>query len=282
MVASYAKKWVLALGALALVVGSGAAFAAGSTGAQEGKKETSSSSEQLVDMKKLSEAFGHFIGRNLKNPGLSFDLDSLIVGIRAGAEGKPAPMSDAEYEEMMAAVQERAFKEMSTTNLNNANQFLDKNKEEKGVVELVPGKLQYLVLQEGNGAVVEPHFTPKLNYTGRYQDGTVFGSSEEMGGPISIPLDQTIPGFSKGIVGMKEGEKRRIFVHPDLGYGTTGQLPPNELLIFEVELVKAQGEDSKKDAGAPDQQLLGENDDDLGDDDQDDDGHDELDNSAKK
>ena len=44
--------------------------------------------------------------------------------------------------------------------------------------------------------------------------------------PITIPLDQTIPGFSKGIVGMKEGEKRRLFVHPDLGYGTTGQLPP--------------------------------------------------------
>ena len=38
---------------------------------------------------------------------------------------------------------------------------------------------------------------------------------------------------------MKEGEKRKLFVHPDLGYGTQGQLPPNALLIFEVEIVKA-------------------------------------------
>ena len=41
---------------------------------------------------------------------------------------------------------------------------------------------------------------------------------------------------------MKEGEKRRLFLHPDLGYGTTGHLPPNSLLIFDVEVVKANQE----------------------------------------
>ena len=85
-----------------------------------------------------------------------------------------------------------------------------KNKKEHGVVEVVPGKLQYLIIKEGTGATVEPHSSPKIHYTGKYQDGTVFGTSEEMGGPITIPLDQTIPGFSKGIMGMKEGEKRRL------------------------------------------------------------------------
>lgn len=42
---------------------------------------------------------------------------------------------------------------------------------------------------------------------------------------------------------MKEGEKRRLFVHPDLGYGTSGHLPPNALLIFDIELVKADSHD---------------------------------------
>src|SRR5262249_32953701 len=99
--------------------------------------------------------------------------------------------------------------------------------------------------REGTGPAVESHSSPKIHYTGKYQDGTVFGTSEEMGGPITIPLDQTIPGFSKGITGMKEGEKRRLFVHPDLGYGTTGQLPPNELLIFDIEVVKANSDEGK-------------------------------------
>ncbi len=199
-----------------------------------------------VDMLKLSEAFGHFIGRNLQSPGLKFDVESLIKGIRGGASGAPSPLSDKEYEEMMASVQERAFKEISANNLKAAEEFLAKNRSEGGVVEVVPGKLQYLIVQEGKGPVVEAHASPKVHYTGKYQDGTVFGSSEETGGPIVIPLDQTIPGFSKGIVGMKEGEKRRLFVHPDLGYGTTGQLPPNELLIFEVEVFQADSEEGKE------------------------------------
>lgn len=214
-----------------------------------------------IDMKKLSEAFGHFIGRNLQSPGLSFDLEGIIKGIREGAAGQPAPLTEKEYEEMMTAVQERAFKEMSSSNLKSANDFMQKNQTETGVVEVVPGKLQYQVMKEGTGATVEPHSSPKINYTGKYQDGTVFGTSEEMGGPITIPLDQTIPGFSKGIMGMKEGEKRRLFVHPDLGYGTSGQLPPNELLIFEIEVVKANSEPAKAKAPATaghDDETLGE------------------------
>lgn len=214
------------------------------------KESPSTDKNDQIDMKKLSEAFGHFIGRNLKSPGLNFDLDSIIKGIKEGAEGKPSPLTEKEYESMMTAVQEKAFKEMSSTNLKSANDFMTKNHQASGVIENVPGKLQYQILKEGTGATVEPHSSPMIHYTGKYQDGTVFGTSEEMGTPITIPLDQTIPGFSKGIVGMKEGEKRRLFVHPDLGYGTTGQLPPNELLIFDVELIKANAEEGKDKAQA--------------------------------
>lgn len=196
-----------------------------------------------ADLLKVSEAFGHFIGRNLNSPGVKFDLESIIKGMREGAAGKPAPMSDKEYEEMMAMLQDRAFKALSETNLTAAKDFLAKNTKAEGVIEIEPGKLQYTILQQGSGPAVAPHATPKINYTGKYLDGTVFGTSEDVNGPITVPLDQTIPGFSEGIVGMKEGEKRRLFVHPDLGYGTTGHLPPNALLIFDIELIKADSHD---------------------------------------
>ena len=222
------------------------------------KKETE------IDMKKLSEAFGNFIGRNLQSPGIKFDLESLIKGIRDGAVGKQAPMTDKEYEAMMAAVQEKAFKEMSTTNLTTANDFMQKNAKEPGVKEIVPGKLQFIVISEGTGPTVTEHAAPMIRYTGKYLDGTVFGTSEEMGSPITIPLDQTIPGFSKGLVNMKEGEKRKLFVHPDLGYGTTGQLPPNELLVFEVEVVKADSDkNDAKSSGSLRDQDENDGDDDM-------------------
>lgn len=205
-------------------------------------QDMKSQSSDEIDMKKLSEAFGNFIGRNLKSPGVSFDLESIIKGMREGAAGKPSPMSDQEYEAMMLKVQERAFTRLSEDNLKAAEAFLAKNAQEPNVKSIVPGKLQFMILKEGTGETVAEHGTPSINYTAKYLDGTVFDSSEAAGGPVTIPLDQTIPGFSKGLVGMKEGEKRRLFVHPDLAYGKTGQLPPNSALIFDVEVIKVKGE----------------------------------------
>lgn len=196
-----------------------------------------------AEILKVSEAFGHFIGRNLNSPGIKFDLESIIKGMREGAAGKPAPMSDKDYEDMMAILQEKSFKALAESNLAAAKEFLAKNAKAEGIIEIQPGKLQYLILQQGTGAAVAPHSTPKINYTGKYIDGTIFGTSEDVNGPIAVPLDQTIPGFSEGILGMKEGEKRRLFVHPDLGYGTSGHLPPNAMLIFDIELVKADSHD---------------------------------------
>ena len=202
-------------------------------------QETLTEASQDVDIKKVSEAFGHFIGRNLKTSGLNFDIDSFTQGIKNGVEGKPAPLSDKEYEQQMAALQEQSFKRLAEDNLKAAEEFLKKNSNEKGIVVIEPGKLQYIIVKPGSGTEVGTHSSPQIQYTGKYLDGTVFGSSQDTGGPITIPVDQTIPGFSKGLQGMKEGEVRKIFVHPDLGYGKSGHLPPNSLLIFEVELIKA-------------------------------------------
>ncbi len=191
-------------------------------------------------IKKISVALGHYLGRNLTTPGINFDVDSVVEGMRDATAGKPAPMTDKEFEEAMGLLQRRAHEKQAEANLKAANDFIQQNAKQENVVEVEPGKLQYLILQPGTGPAVEAHGNPQINYSGKYIDGTVFSSSADVGGPINIPLDQTIPGFSKGIQGMKEGEKRRLFIHPDFGYGTMGQLPPNSLLIFDIEVVKAE------------------------------------------
>lgn len=233
------------------------------------------------DIKKASEAFGHFLGRNLNTPAIKFDLDKIIQGMKDGMAGKSAPMSDKDYEDLMMKIQKKAYENLSTTNLKAADEFMVKNKKEPKVVELEPLKLQYMILTEGTGPAVEAHATPSITYVGKYMDGTVFGSSEEAGGPINIPLDQTIPGFSKGIVGMKEGEKRRLFVHPSMGYGTMGHLPPNSLLIFDIEVVKAS---TPKEAMNEDDDLLplGMDDDEIDDEDDSDNSESAFNSSTQK
>lgn len=192
-----------------------------------------------AEIKRISEAFGHIIGKNLENPGFKFNLDSIVKGIRDGAAGQQAPMSEEEYERSISMIQESVFNELSQSNLKKADEFLSQNIHDRDVVEIEAGKLQYKVIEAGNGQDVQGSDAPLIHYTGKYLDGSVFGSSVGNSEPISLPLDQTIAGFSKGLLGAKEGEKRRLYIHPDLAYGTSGHLPPNSLLIFDVEVVKS-------------------------------------------
>ena len=193
-----------------------------------------------ANISRISESYGHFIYKSLENPILRLDFDSVMKGMNEAKSGKKSPMTEQEYEEAIAAVQEVAFQEMAEKNLKDAEAFLLKNAKEPGVVELEKGKLQIKVIQPGKGEEVTEGTMPVLHYTGKYIDGTTFGNSYEAGEPISINLHHTIPGFRQGVMGMKVGEKRRIFIHPEHGYGTSGQLLPNSLLIFDIELMKVE------------------------------------------
>ncbi|MBS0621187.1 MAG: FKBP-type peptidyl-prolyl cis-trans isomerase [Verrucomicrobia bacterium] len=191
---------------------------------------------QPADISRISEAFGHVIGKNLEGIGVKFDIAQVIKGLQDEAAGKNSPMTEMECVQAISAVQEKIFKEQCTENLHKAEVFLSEHAKAKGVVSLEEGKVQYEILSAGNGDVVESHFTPLIRYTGKHLDGTVFGASKE---DEAIALDEVIPGLKAGLIGMKEGEKRTVYIHPDLAYGTNGYLPPNSLLTFEVEIVKA-------------------------------------------
>lgn len=188
------------------------------------------------DIAKVSKAFGHMIGQNLESLGLSFDMKEVMQGIQDCVNGVPSPMTEAECIQAISFIQESALQKQAQDNLRKAEEFLSKNKTAPGVIEVDPGKLQYTVLQTGTGAEVESDFSPIIRYSGKFLDGTVFGESHE---DEVMSLSDTIEGFKKGIVGMKEGEKRRIFIHPDFGFGQTGFLPAGSLLTFDIEIVKA-------------------------------------------
>ncbi len=188
------------------------------------------------DIGKVSKAFGHLIGQNLGSLGLDFNMKEVIAGIQDSMNGVEPPMSETECIQAIAIIQENAFQRQALTNLKNAEEFLIKNSSAQGVVEVEPGKLQYLRLKEGTGATVEPNFAPMVRYTGTSMDGKVFS---EAGEEMVLSLDETIEGFRRGIPGMKEGEIRRVFIHPELGEGVEALVPPNSLLTFDIEVLKA-------------------------------------------
>lgn len=81
-----------------------------------------------------------------------------------------------------------------------------------------------------------------VHYIGGFLDGKVFDSSYERNQPFTLQVGagQVIPGFERGVVGMKVGGKRKILIPSDLAYGPqgAGPIPPNTPLIFEVELLE--------------------------------------------
>ncbi len=84
-----------------------------------------------------------------------------------------------------------------------------------------------------------------MNYVGTLIDGAKFDSSYDRNQPFTFNLGkgEVIQGWDLGVVGMKEGGKRRLTIPSSLGYGAQGAgdaIPPNSTLIFEVELLKAE------------------------------------------
>jgi FKBP-type peptidyl-prolyl cis-trans isomerase len=96
----------------------------------------------------------------------------------------------------------------------------------------------------GTGAEAVNGSTVSVQYTGRFEDGTVFDSSIPRGEPITFVLGQgrVIQGWEQGILGMKVGGKRQLVIPPELGYGPNdyGPIPGNSMLYFDVELVDVQ------------------------------------------
>ncbi len=192
-------------------------------------------SQDYID--RLSKTYGHLIQRSLNNPMIKLNPKAVMQGMQDGLDGKISPLSEKEYEEALTLIQQYSYDEQSNKNLQEAEATLKKHASESGIVSLDDGKILYKITQAGSGEVVTEDTIPTINYDANFSNGQKLGSSEQSGGPIEVKLNDTIPGFKKGILGMKVGEKRRIYIHPDLGFGKSGQLP-NGLLIFDIEVTK--------------------------------------------
>ena len=107
------------------------------------------------------------------------------------------------------------------------------------------GELKITDKVVGKGATAKAGDTVTVDYTGWLMDGTKFDSSIDRKQPFTFPLGggQVIPGWDKGVQGMKVGGTRILVIPPDLAYGDQGAggvIPPGATLKFEVKLLKVE------------------------------------------
>ncbi len=118
-------------------------------------------------------------------------------------------------------------------------EFLALNKVKDGVKSTDSG-LQYIVLKEGKGDLVQPTDKVKIHYHGTTIDGKVFQSTVEENKPYESKANMFVPGFNEALSLMKKGSKYKVFIPQELAYGAQqrGQLIlPFSTLVFEIEIL---------------------------------------------
>lgn len=125
-------------------------------------------------------------------------------------------------------------------------QYLETNKAKEGV-QVTESGLQYLVIEQGEGATPTHDHVVTVHYAGRFIDGREFDSSYQRGQPATFPAGGLIPGFTEALTLMKVGDKWEITIPSDIAYGEAGAgggiIPGNSTLIFELELLNVMSKE---------------------------------------
>ena len=110
-----------------------------------------------------------------------------------------------------------------------------------------PAELQTEDVVTGKGKTAKEGDNVSVQYVGvNWSNGAEFDASWNSGQAFTFTLGagNVIPGWDEGVQGMKEGGRRKLVIPPDMGYGEQGtpdgSIPPNETLIFVVDLEKVQ------------------------------------------
>jgi FKBP-type peptidyl-prolyl cis-trans isomerase len=203
----------------------------------------------------VSYTIGAQFGRSIKNQDLKLDPKMLAQGIEDALKKDKLQLSDDEMQAAMMKMNEERQKTMTekaTANKAKAAEFMEKNKSAEGVKTTASG-LQYKILTEGTGPSPKDDQEVVVHYKGTLIDGTEFDSSHKRNQPAEFPLKGIIPGWTEGLQLMKKGGKAMLYVPPELGYQDRPRqtIPPNSVLIFEVELIDVKNAKAGSPAGAP-------------------------------
>lgn len=112
--------------------------------------------------------------------------------------------------------------------------FLQNNSTRPGVQTTSSG-LQYIIHDPGTGKKIRSSSTVKVKYTGRNINGEVFDSQT-----ADLKVNKLIRGWKEGLCLLASGGKMTLYIPSDLAYGSSwaGNVEPNSMLIFDLEVVK--------------------------------------------
>lgn len=207
-------------------------------------------SELNTTQQKASYAAGMLLGDSLGGTLSKSKLneDLVMEALRDKLKGNELRLSEEDARAASAAYQkevmqrlEEEHKQLIARNTAQGQEFMEKNKE-RPEVKTLPSGVQYEVLEASTGgASPDANDAVRVHYAGTLLDGTFVESSLARGEPARVNMGVALKGWQKALVRMKEGDKWRLFIPPELAYGEAGlrgKVPPQSTLIYELQLVE--------------------------------------------
>ncbi len=193
----------------------------------------------------ISYSVGASVGRNFKKEGVTINQKEFLQGLSDGLAGDKLKLSEKEFKSVLQGFQGDMRRKMAANhqqkgiqNRQKADEFLAANGKKPDVVTL-PSGVQYKIIKKGDGKQPMDSDLVEVKYRGTLLDGTEFDATAE-GKTANLKLAQVIAGWKEALKLMPVGSKWQLFIPSKHAYGERGvgtDIGPNEMLIFDVELI---------------------------------------------
>jgi FKBP-type peptidyl-prolyl cis-trans isomerase FklB len=218
--------------------------------------DTAAKAKTPSTLKNSLDSFSYALGMNIANNLKQQSIDkisnaAMIKGMNDVFNKKATEINEQEANGCIQtkiqgnqAKKSVAEKAKTVAEKTKAAAFLAKNKTRKEVITL-PSGLQYEILKKGDSTSVTPKLqdTVVAHYAGTLIDGKKFDNSYDRGQPLTIPVAGVIKGWTEILQLMHIGDKFKVFIPSELGYGERGagaDIPGGAALIFEMELLEVK------------------------------------------
>lgn len=184
----------------------------------------------------VSEDLAHVLWNIMETYEGEYSFKELITSLWKLEEGEKEPKPLGECFASLTKSLEKKATDQENLNLQTADAYLKKLKTASGIQEVVKDKLYYKVIHPGRGEVIKDlsNASPLISFKEKTINQETL--SENISG-IRLPFSEVIAGLRNGLKGIRVGEKREIFIHPDLAYGEFPKPEPYSLIVVEVTLV---------------------------------------------
>ncbi|OGU56442.1 MAG: hypothetical protein A2X64_03255 [Ignavibacteria bacterium GWF2_33_9] len=217
-----------------------------------------------VDLKTFDDsasyALGVQLGMGSRRDSMNINLDIYNLGFQNGKDSTDLLLPDSTMQKVFETLQakmqakqmeaqDKAQKEMEEKGkalaISNKT-FLAENKNKPGV-KVTKSGLQYEVKKAGSGVKAQQADLLKVKFTASFANGEVFDTTAK-NNAIDFPVVGLFPGWTEAATMMQKGGKYVFVFPPEIAFGDrpAGPIPPNSVIIFNVECVDVNAGGNKQ------------------------------------